>query len=336
MNAINTPITKRSLRKHQPTVLVLGGYGFIGRHIVSALESLNARVLIGTRRKKSAFSAKNERHIALHKLGNNNSWEDWLCGVDVIVNAVGILRQRHGETYDEVHHQAVKKLANACAKRDIRLIHISALGLNNIVKSRFLTSKLLGEQALVKSKADWHLIRPSLVDGDGGYGARWFRKVAQWPIHFIPSNARANIAPIFASDLGKATAAIALGNNTTDFARNSDRIYELGGQTMTLERYLNTLRLRQKSNKAFCIRVPAIACRALSHLCDLFHLTPFSFGHYELLKHANEPEKNRLTELLNSWSEMNRATIELLRASALWQYRMCETYKLQAKYPTAI
>jgi len=76
------------------TVLVLGGYGFIGRHIVNELESLNIPVLIGTRRQTSMLSPQNERHIMLHKLTRINSWEKQLDGVDVVINAIGILRQQ--------------------------------------------------------------------------------------------------------------------------------------------------------------------------------------------------------------------------------------------------
>jgi len=311
MNAIRKLTPIKLVKNHQPIVLVLGGYGFIGRHIVNELESLNIPVLIGTRRQTSMLSPQNERHIMLHKLTRINSWEKQLDGVDVVINAIGILRQRWDETYDQVHHLAVAKLANACAQRDIRLIHVSALGLNNDVKSRFLSSKLLGEHALAKSQADWHLVRPSLVDGEDGFGARWFRRVAKWPLHFIPSNARGKIAPVLASDLGKAIASIAL-RCETDLGKSPDRIYELGGQTMTLQSYLNVLRFKEKNDKAICIRVPAILCRALSHICDALHLTPLSFGHYELLKNDNIPQRNRLTELLNSWARIKYSTSQLM------------------------
>ena len=42
--AVETTVTERTHR-----VLVLGGTGFIGRHVVAALHSSRARVLIGSR-----------------------------------------------------------------------------------------------------------------------------------------------------------------------------------------------------------------------------------------------------------------------------------------------
>jgi uncharacterized protein YbjT (DUF2867 family) len=296
-----------------PIVLVLGGYGFIGRHIVVQLERLGAQVLIGSRRQQCVLRPDNQRTVALHKLSQHADWHQQLEHVDVVINTVGILRQRWGESYEQIHHQAVAELAAACKQRNIRLIHISALGLNNQHRSRFLSSKLLGEQALVKSGADWHLVRPSLVDGEGGYGAKWFRRLAKWPVHFIPSNANGMMAPIAAVDLAKAVAVIAAQKTeqqSNAVVNATDRIYELGGaHTMSLRHYLLSLSPTANAGErrpVACIKIPALLARIVSHVCDVLHVTPFSFGHYELLKRDNLPSKNRLQELLIKWGRYDQ------------------------------
>jgi len=279
------------------TVLVIGGYGFIGRHIVEKLETLGADILIGTRGRRKPREP-GARKVELHKLRAKRQWVDVLEGVDVVVNAVGILRQGYAQTYEQVHHRSVEALAHACADRDIRLVHISALGLDNPVRSRFLTSKRRGEQAIMNSAADWHLVRPSLVDGEGGYGAKWLRRVASWPVHFAPANATKRITPINAKDLGEAVARIALKVETPDNSIEDDtsRIYELGGgQTLDMMSYLQCLAAHQPYAR---VRVPAWLARLSAHVFDLLHVTPLSFGHYELLKFDNCPEHNRLGELI--------------------------------------
>ncbi len=297
-----------------PKVLVLGGYGFIGRHIVEALEALGADVLIGTRKLPTRAS---ERQISLHRLVQNPANLDSLLNnVDVVVNAVGILRQRWREKYDDVHHRAIAELAKACNENDIRIIHVSALGLNNPVRSRFLKSKLDGEHALVNSKADWFLVRPSLVDGDGGFGARWFKRVSKWPVYFVPRNARGLISPIKAHDLGLAIARIAL--LPIEPRPEASRIYQLGGeQVLSLPDYLNDLRHREaeglKTKPARIINVPSLLARLLSHMCDALHVTPFSFGHYELLKFDNIAYPNRLLELITKANCINQNGIEKVR-----------------------
>lgn len=75
-------------------VLVLGGYGFVGRHTVKALERLNIKVIIGTRGKGKDTANDSERFISLHKALRAADWHDVLDGVDAVINTVGILRDR--------------------------------------------------------------------------------------------------------------------------------------------------------------------------------------------------------------------------------------------------
>lgn len=278
------------------TCLVLGGHGFIGRHIVKHLQKQGAEVIIGTRAIGRPLRP-GERFIAFHGL-HPSDWGAVIQGCDVVINAVGILRQRCGESYERVHHHAVAQLAQACKNAGTKLIHVSALGLYAPVTSRFLTSKRNGEQALMNSDANWFLVRPSLLDGRGGFGARWFRKVARWPIHLTPANALGKIAPLHVEDLGRAIANLALCVPAP--TNHYLRIYELGGNhRVTIREYLKLL----KGTKPLMhIALPGVLVRLVSHILDVLHLTPLSFGHYQLLQRDNTPTVNRLNELLEAVS----------------------------------
>ena len=63
-------------------------------------------------------------------------------------------------------------LARTCRELPKRFVHVSALGLHADARSRFLTSKLAGEVAIKTSGGHWAIVRPSLLDGEGGCGAR--------------------------------------------------------------------------------------------------------------------------------------------------------------------
>ena len=171
---------------------------------------------------------------------------------------------------------------------------MSALGLQYESRSRFLASKLAGERAIARSGADYTIVRPSLLDGDGGFGARWMRWVASWPIHIVPANAAGRIAVLDVADLGKAIATLCVPH-----ARGVWREAELGGaQAWTLGDYLAVLRRAKGLKDAPRMRVPDWLARFGSHVCDLLHFSPFSFGHYELLQHDNVPRENLLPVLL--------------------------------------
>ena len=210
-----------------------------------------------------------------------------------MVNAVGILRERGAETYERVHHLAPGALAAACARRAIRLIHISALGLHDEARSRFLRSKLAGERALAACGTNYSIVRPSLLDGEGGYGARWFRRVARLPVHFVPADAFGRIAALDVRDFGEAVAVLC-----EKPAGREWREVELGGSVLrTTGEYLAALRPAHLA-PALRVAVPAWIARIASHLCDLAHFSPFSYGHLELMRRDNAPRYNLLPALL--------------------------------------
>jgi NADH dehydrogenase len=285
-------------------VLVLGGAGFVGRHAVDALLRHGCEVVIGSRqphrigRRIPGLAERcAHRPARLERLTESRDWSALLEDVDVVLNCVGILRQRWRETYRRVHHLAPAALAQACRERNQRLIHVSALGLRPDARSRFLRSKLDGENAVRASGADWFIVRPSLLDGDGGYGAKWLRRIARWPVHALPADATGRIAALHVADLGEALASIALADAQ---AMDDDaRIVELGGlRSWTLAEYVAAIRSRTTDRPALRWPIPGPLARLGSHLCDLLHVTPFSFGHWELLRRDNCPYANRLQELL--------------------------------------
>ncbi len=230
-------------------------------------------------------------------------WAPLIGNFDVIINCVGILRQQGPATYARVHHQSLGCLAEAARTAQVRLIHVSALGLRESDKSfpresKFLTSKLHGENVLRASGADWRIVRPSLLDGEGGYGAKWIRRITHWPIVYLPADATGTIAALDVGDLGEAIATLArkeIESTTLD----SEREFDCGGpHTQTLEALVAAMRRVHTLRPAMQIRIPALLARIASHVCDLLHVTPYSYGHYQLLRRDNCPRHNRLPELL--------------------------------------
>lgn len=271
-------------------VLVLGGNGFIGKSIVTQLQAQGAEVAVGSRN----LSTKHSRQVHFKNMLLADDWLPILQGVDVVVNSVGILRERKGgETYEKVHTLAPAALAQACAKLGIRMIHISAIGLSMQAKSRFIRSKWLGEQALLNSGAGVTIVRPSLLDGEGGFGAKWFRRVATWPLQLV-MRSDGLVAPLQVTDLGEAVANLCLNDNV-----NFPTIIELGGnEAISIPQYLNWLRATTKRSPAIQIAMPKIMVRLASHIFDVLAWTPLSFGHFELMQGKNVPAKNWLPILL--------------------------------------
>ena len=286
----------------EPQVLVLGGAGFIGRHVVAALCQRRCRIVVSSRHplridaRLPVGAVRCPRRTArFEALQSAADWDVLLDGIDIVVNCVGILRQRGRETYERVHHAAPAALAQACAARAVRLVHVSALALHDQARSRFLRSKLAGERAIQRSCADWRIVRPSLLDGPDGYGAGWLRRLARLPVHVFPADATGRIAALHVDDLAEAIATVALA---PALRPGESREFEFGGDVaLPLGDYLAGLRGRDR-RPALRVPVPGWLSRTLAHSCDALHLSPFSFGHWELLRRDNVPAPNRLGEVL--------------------------------------
>ena len=128
-------------------VLVLGGTGFIGRHAAAALHAAGLNVTIGSRhpeRHQNRYACAAFRQARFESLLKPCDWVPLVDGIDVVVNCVGILRQRPLESHDDVHHRAPSALAASCSGANIRLIHTSALGLHKGAKSRFFGAQTVG------------------------------------------------------------------------------------------------------------------------------------------------------------------------------------------------
>ena len=267
-------------------VLVIGGAGFIGRSVVAALRAHNVDAVIGTRRprqRKPPHARVLSVPIELHRLLRAEDWHDHVRPFAVVVNCAGILRERWGESYEAVYRDAPIAIASACAAQGKRFIHVTALGLTASASSGFITAKLAGEQGVADIAGEMCIVRPSLLDGVDGFGSRWLRRVAQWPVHFIPADAMGSLAPLDVDDLGAAIAGLCACPR-----RELPASVELGGETRSdIAQYLRAL--RRKPRAAITVRVPAWMVRVCAHLLDVVHLTPLSWGHVELMRRDNAP-----------------------------------------------
>jgi len=123
------------------------------------------------------------------------------------------------------------------------------------------------------------------------------RQVARWPVHFIPAR-HALLSPVRVELLAKAVVALLMRDEL------SKRVYEVANdKTYKLADYLVEL---GGGCRRPVIVVPDWLARAVAYVCDLFHVTPFSYGHYEILKYDNCPAKNDLYELIGESKKKKR------------------------------
>lgn len=155
-------------------VLVLGASGFIGS--ATALELLRAghEVVAGARRPEEArrrLPGLAWSRADFAELQTPEAWRPLLDGVDAVVNCVGVLQDGPGESPRIAHETGPTALFQACETAGVRrVIHLSAVGVEEGAGTGYADSKRATEAALTASALDWVVLRPSLILGDTVYG----------------------------------------------------------------------------------------------------------------------------------------------------------------------
>ncbi|OXI29321.1 NAD-dependent dehydratase [Burkholderia sp. AU16741] len=205
------------------TVLVCGANGFIGQALCARLEAGGHRVLRGVRR----AAGPHDVAIDFAQDVDSRGWLARLKGVDVVINAVGMLADRRGVTLDAVHRAAPCALFTACCLAGVRrVIQISALGVER-GDTRYFASKQAADRFLQTLPIDFRIVRPALVYGAAGASARFFRMLASLPVHVLPAGGRQRLRPVHVDDLAEVVARLVA--QTGDSQAAGSRVIDVVG-----------------------------------------------------------------------------------------------------------
>ena len=204
-------------------VLVVGGSGFIGRHLVAELARRSINVTVPSRRRERA------KHLILlptvevveADVNAPGVLERLARGCQAVINLVGIL---HGR-FRDAHVELPLKIVSACRAAGVkRVLHISALGASAGAPSGYLRTKAIGEQALLDADdLDVTTFRPSVVFGPEDRFLNLFAMLARFLPALVLACPRARFQPVYVGDVARVMAT-ALGERSSH-----GKSYELCG-----------------------------------------------------------------------------------------------------------
>ncbi len=190
-------------------ILLLGGSGFVGRHVCSRLSLQHHQVTVPTRRLPA-------RHIQMMPgvsvvqadVHDTKQLQALVHGHDVVINLIAILHGTEDE-FNQAHVTLPANLARACHVENVtRLIHISALGADVHGPSMYQRSKAHGELALLspaeKAPLGLTLLRPSVIFGKDDQFINLFAKLQKlFPIMPL-AGANTRFQPVWVHDVAQA------------------------------------------------------------------------------------------------------------------------------------
>ena len=187
-------------------VLVLGGSGFLGRHICEKLQRAGYNITVPTRRVSNAQGVQHLPRLTVLEANVHNEADlaRLLPGHTAVVNLIAIL---HGTeaAFERTHVLLPTKLARACTASGVRrLVHVSALGVALDSPARYQRSKARGEQVLRDAGLNLTVLRPSVIFGQGDRFLNLFAKLQSiFPV--VPlAGAHARFQPVWVEDVAQA------------------------------------------------------------------------------------------------------------------------------------
>lgn len=274
------------------TIVIFGGSGFVGRVLTKKLTENKIRVKIITRNYEGA---KDLKTIAGPDFLSIMEWnyqdqqilEQILLNADAVVNLVGILAESKNNSFEEIHVNLTRNLAEKSSKMGIRhFVQISALAIEKITNSNYANSKLLAEKALQKYLPNAIILRPSIIFGRNDHFFTQFKKLIKiFPFIPLIDGGKTEFQPIFIDDLVEVIY-LALNNDCYN-----GKIYEVGGDEIYSFRQMVRMiekNLKKKTyNKVGIINMPYKLAYFIAMILQIFTKKILTTDQIKLLRVNN-------------------------------------------------
>jgi uncharacterized protein YbjT (DUF2867 family) len=208
-------------------ILVTGGNGFVGGHVVHELREKNheVRCLVRDRRKAERLESWG-CEVVEGDMTDPSSLERAAAGADVVVHLVAI-RQGKPEEFQRIMVGGTRDLLKMAKEAGVkRFVLMSALGTSEETKDvlPYYGAKWQMEQDVEESGLPYVIFRPSFIFAPDGGILPTFRKLARIaPVTPIIGSGEQRIQPIWADDVAAHFA------KAIDHEPATNRTFELGG-----------------------------------------------------------------------------------------------------------
>src|SRR5690606_38616456 len=189
-------------------LVILGGTGFVGRHLVSRLAREGHRIVLLSRNIALHSDRLLPPGVDLRELDvyDPTALQQAFAGADAVINLVGILNERgdNGRGFRRAHVELSKLVIAAMKLAGVRrLLQMSALNAGR-GQSHYLKSRGEAEAAVKASGLDWTIFEPSVIFGPGdGLFCRFATLLRLAPV--LPlARAGARFAPVYVGDVVEA------------------------------------------------------------------------------------------------------------------------------------
>lgn len=277
------------------TIFITGATGFIGRRLSAVLADRGHDIVCGVRNIPAPHLDQRFSYIKVDYTRDFDAdvWSSRLAEVDVVVNTVGILREEGRKTFESIHERAPGALFRACARRNVKVVQLSALGADEHAQSRYHLSKKKADDALLLSGSRCVIVQPSLVFGREGTSARLFTLLASLPVIPLPGAGQQQIQPVHIDDLIDAIVKLVEEDKYIGC-----RIPLVGPEPHSLKNYLQKLRQLMGLGNGTFLHVPLVFINFSASIGQWTGKGLLDVETWQMLQRGNVADPNLTRELL--------------------------------------
>ncbi len=186
---------------------IFGGSGFIASEIVYKLSPHFKEIRLLTRNTQKCNHLKVIKNVEVYLYDPivTPSYTEHINVSDIVLNTVGILNESKNNTFDNIHYEFVKKIANKSRELNVKkFIHLSALNANEDGPSKYLQSKGKADKLISSLSSDSFrtvIFRPSIVFGENDSFFNRFKNLLKFIPVFPLACPNSMFSPVYVKDL---------------------------------------------------------------------------------------------------------------------------------------
>jgi len=269
--------------------LIFGGSGQIGRNLIRKLTKNNYRVTVVTRNiHQKSYIIKTQANAGFIDVVEANIFDERKIRQlfeksNICVNLIGILfEQKKGNTFRNIHSIFPSILAKLSKEYNLKhFIHLSALGINEAKDSNYASSKLEGENQILKNFPLATILRPSVVYSiDDNFTTNFMTLFNRLPLFPLYYEGKTKFTPIHCSDLTDTIYHVISKNIYS-------KIIECGGpEILTLKEIIRKL-LNLIGKKRILLPLPFPVAKLTAKIFELLPTPLITQDQLRLLKYDN-------------------------------------------------